>query len=274
MQLMIKQSWLNWRKLIVDDRELSFGAKSIALYLNTYMNDSHDMAWPSIATICGEMNLTNKTAIKYIRELSEIGYLEKQRRFSNSTIYFATVPSSVNSTLMEGLHHRSVNSTPTVVETLHSNKQKNKQSNKQVPAKAGRFSIDDEITAKYMLTILFDMNPQMKLPTIDSWSNTIRLMKERDGRAHDEIRELFLWANKDDFWHQNILSPEKLRKQWDTLVVQRKAKMNGGRNLSLPRIDEELTGFAQKNNLSKANPGESYPQYRGRLNAEIEKRAG
>ena len=147
---------------------------------------------------------------------------------------------------------------------------------KRVTAKAGRypkidFSEQDGYTALLMETTLIAMNPGMKNPNLDLWSNTVRLMRERDGRTNDEIKELFLWANKDDFWHQNILSPEKLRKQWDTLVVQRKAKMNGGRNLSLPKIDEQLSGFAQKNNLPKANPGESYPQYRHRLNFALEK---
>lgn len=126
-----KQHWLNWRIAIVEARELSLTAKGLALYLNTYMNDRHDTAWPSISTICGDMNTTNKTVVKYIAELAEKGYLIKEKRFSNSTIYHANIPRSVEATLMEDLHRRSVGSTPTVVEDLHSNKQVNKQKNKQ-----------------------------------------------------------------------------------------------------------------------------------------------
>jgi len=274
---MIKHSWLNWRKLIVDDRDLSFGAKSIALYLNTYMNDSHDMAFPSIATIRGELNIgSNSTAIKYLDELEGKGYLQRQKRYNNTTIYHAIVPLSITNyvipPVLQNMNHSITESTPTVLQNLEPNKQMNKQSNKQVFPKKIDFSGKDGYTALFIENTLLDMNPKMKQQNIDLWSNTIRLMRERDKRTHDEIKELFLWANNDDFWHQNILSPEKLRKQWDTLVIQRKAKLNGGRNLKLPQIDENLYSFAEKNNLPKAMPGESYPQYRSRLNSELEKR--
>jgi hypothetical protein len=38
-------------------------------------------------------------------------------------------------------------------------------------------------------------------------------MRLQDKRTHYEICELFKWANEDDFWQENILSPSKLRKQ-------------------------------------------------------------
>ena len=87
------QPWLNWRRVVIDNGELSFGAKSMALYLNTYMNDSHDLAFPSIATIARELNIKSyTTVIKYLDELETGGYLQRQKRFSNSTIYHATIP--------------------------------------------------------------------------------------------------------------------------------------------------------------------------------------
>ena len=119
------------------------------------------------------------------------------------------------------------------------------------------------------------INPNMKEPKLETWANTIRLIRERDGKTAEEITDLFMWANRHDFWHKNILSPEKLRKQWDTLVVQRRADDNGGgRTLRLPRDDEKLVSFASSHKLPAPNPGENFPQYRSRLNSEIERRAG
>lgn len=46
-------------------------------------------------------------------------------------------------------------------------------------------------------------------------------MRMQDKRSHYEICELFKWANEDDFWQNNILSPSKLRKQWDQLTTKR-----------------------------------------------------
>lgn len=54
-----------------------------------------------------------------------------------------------------------------------------------------------------------------------SWANEIRLMRERDERPADAIRALFAWSQQHHFWHRNILSPDKLRKQWTRLAMER-----------------------------------------------------
>lgn len=136
-------NWINWRIAVIRHRGLSSGAKGIALYLNTFMNDRHDFAFPTISTICGEMNMSNKTAIKYLTELESAGMLVKERRYGKSIIYHAAIApeisreavdslsSSVNPPLLEEVHSSCVKVTPSVVEDLHTNKQKNKQENKQ-----------------------------------------------------------------------------------------------------------------------------------------------
>jgi hypothetical protein len=52
-------------------------------------------------------------------------------------------------------------------------------------------------------------------------------MREQDGRTHADIIDLFRWSNADSFWRQNILSPSKLRQQWDKLTIQRNNHRNG-----------------------------------------------
>lgn len=63
--------------------------------------------------------------------------------------------------------------------------------------------------------------PDMKKPNLDNWANTFRLMMERDGRTGKEIQDMILWATDHHFWYQNILSADKLRKQYDRLAVQK-----------------------------------------------------
>jgi len=45
-------------------------------------------------------------------------------------------------------------------------------------------------------------------------------MRERDNLTHDEMAKVFTWANSDSFWSSNILSPSKLRKQWNSLSAK------------------------------------------------------
>ncbi|MCY9153679.1 replication protein [Bacillus haynesii] len=64
-------------------------------------------------------------------------------------------------------------------------------------------------------------SPNLKKPNLDKWANTFRLMMERDGREGKEIQGMIVWSTNHHFWYQNILSPDKLRKQYDRLAVQK-----------------------------------------------------
>lgn len=85
------------------------------------------------------------------------------------------------------------------------------------------FEPQDRKLASWMLTKIREVHSAFREPNLDAWADEIRLMRERDGRTHREMAELFRWANADAFWRTNILSPHKLRAQWDTLAIKREA---------------------------------------------------
>ena len=97
---------------------------------------------------------------------------------------------------------------------------------KESRAHTRRFTDEDRQTAELIFRKIRELNPGHKEPNLDEWANTIRLLREPDGRTDEQIRELFGWANQNEFWATNILSPSKLRKQWDMLVIQRNGKPN------------------------------------------------
>ena len=55
---------------------------------------------------------------------------------------------------------------------------------------------------------------------LQSWSNTFRLMIERDKREPSKIKNLIDWSQQNDFWRTNILSANALRKHYDRLRLQ------------------------------------------------------
>jgi hypothetical protein len=92
------------------------------------------------------------------------------------------------------------------------------------------FTDADRQTASWMAEQLRQTNPEGRKKSaaeLDAWANDIRLIRERDGKSDSEIRSLFSWANRDEFWSSNILSPGKLRKQWDKLTAKRKSSGRG-----------------------------------------------
>lgn len=82
------------------------------------------------------------------------------------------------------------------------------------------FSEDDLQTAKFISEKIKLLDPKAKAPKLENWANTIRLMREVDGRSDEEIRDVFAWANRNSFWSVNILSPDKLRDKFQTLTLQ------------------------------------------------------
>lgn len=89
------------------------------------------------------------------------------------------------------------------------------------PSGARWGTADDLKTAKWIAARVRAINPACKKPDITAWSNTVRLIRQLDGRTHQEICALYDWASKDSFWHKNILCPATLRKQWDRLILER-----------------------------------------------------
>jgi hypothetical protein len=91
------------------------------------------------------------------------------------------------------------------------------------PAGKSWGSADDLKAARWIYDRLLTVNASLSESNWAEWANTIRLMRVQDKRTHYEICDLFQWANRDEFWKDNILSPSSLRKQWDQLTTKRRS---------------------------------------------------
>jgi len=73
-------------------------------------------------------------------------------------------------------------------------------------------------------TLLFSLikkrNEKHKPPNIQAWGNHVNLMIRIDNRTPKEIKDIITWCQADNFWQNNILSTEALRKQFDALILK------------------------------------------------------
>lgn len=67
------------------------------------------------------------------------------------------------------------------------------------------------------------LNHRFSEPKIDRWADDIRMIRQTKKVDHLFIFAVWQWAHNDDFWKLNILSPGKLRKQFDQLVIRKEA---------------------------------------------------
>lgn len=72
----------------------------------------------------------------------------------------------------------------------------------------------------YFYGLILKNNPGHKKPNYQKWSDDFRKVVELDKRDKDEVRKIMEWVQQDDFEMTNVLSPAKLRKRYDNLLMK------------------------------------------------------
>lgn len=87
-------------------------------------------------------------------------------------------------------------------------------------------------TAELLLGLIRQRNPGFKQPDLQKWADYVSKMVHIDKRSPEDLEKVIQWCQADSFWQNNILSTEKLRKQFDSLYL----KMSAGGNK--PAVDQ------------------------------------
>lgn len=100
-----------------------------------------------------------------------------------------------------------------------------------------------------LATLLYDLilenNPDAKKPNLQTWAKDVDKMIRLDNRTIEQIEGAIRWSQQDQFWHKNILSTSKLRKQYDRIFLEAK-NARAKRELNKPVITEnELLQFSE-----------------------------
>jgi hypothetical protein len=68
---------------------------------------------------------------------------------------------------------------------------------------------------------LRENNEKAKLPSdLKKWNSAIDALNRLDGYSFEQIEKVILYSQENHFWKSNILSADKLRKQFATLLMQ------------------------------------------------------
>ena len=123
--------------------------------------------------------------------------------------------------------------------------------------------------ARKLLDEILKNKPDFKIPNLQKWADTFRLMNERDERSWKTIGDVIMFATQDDFWRVNILSADKLRKQFDRLEME-KDKQRQNRKVvqreTLPDWAKNKDGSSNQSDLKKLSTDEQK-----RLDSEIDR---
>lgn len=91
----------------------------------------------------------------------------------------------------------------------------------EVKKKKHYVGTSDEVRLSELLfSLIQNRKPDYKKPNLQTWALHVDRMIRLDGRSPDRIEAAIEFAQSDDFWQDNILSTEKLRKQFDKLELK------------------------------------------------------
>jgi hypothetical protein len=73
--------------------------------------------------------------------------------------------------------------------------------------------------AKYLHDAIKKNLPEHKEPNMQAWSEDMRKIVELDQREPKQVAKVIKWVQSDTFWWKNVMSPAKLRKQYEVLLA-------------------------------------------------------
>jgi predicted phage replisome organizer len=76
--------------------------------------------------------------------------------------------------------------------------------------------------AAYLFKHIRKNNESSKEPNWSTWAKQFDYILRVDKRDLEEVKQIIRFCQTDEFWHKNILSPDKLRKQYDRLYLEMK----------------------------------------------------
>lgn len=221
-----------WRGFVIKDDSLPFGAKAIALYLDSFMNDSHDFAFPSLRRIECEMKVARNTVIKYLGCLEEAGYIRKGKILNPATsqyhnTYTALIPEGGSLTappkekVVQSVTEGGSNEGSKVVHDVNPNNQGNNQKNNQ-GGKNSRFvppSLD--VLRTFVQDNNLNVDPEQFIDFYQSKNWFVGKSKMKDWKASARN-----WSRRQDKESPRPVVREEIR--YDAFGRPRKPNGQGG----------------------------------------------
>lgn len=214
-------------------QRLSAGQVSLWHALMSINNKTGWASWFTAASKTLEISsgLSRSGVLKTRNTLKQLGLIDFETHGTNATSYHICVLYTSDSTQVsvqpstqdgaqDGVQGSTQVEEDPAPEPEEPKPQKPKKPKKQEP----KYSEDSQEfkAAKYLFSKIKSNNDNAKEPNYQSWANDFHLMFDVDKRSKRNVMKLIDWTQKDPFWCSNILSPKKLRQQFDRLMLQAK----------------------------------------------------
>ena len=211
-------------KKVMKDEDLTIDAKAIYAFMASFAG-AGNTSFPSVKFITDKLGISRQRFNKHRKLLEDKGYItiKKERKSDGSwesNVYtLETLPRLQNPTSGNLTSDNPTSGNVTTNNNTFNNNTINNNTKSTSRSKL-KFETQHLKLAELLYKQIQNNLPNYKEPELDKWANEFRLMMERDKRDGKEIQDLIIKTQSDNFWKKNILSPGKLRKQYDRLVLE------------------------------------------------------
>lgn len=204
------------------EHEILVGNQLIKLQRGQFVTGRKSLAEDLNKGVKPDQQLSEKSWGRYLKNLEKWQMLSIKvtNKFSVVTIDKYDFYQGVWNQVDHQTDQQLTNKCPTTDQQLTTNNNVN-NGNKEKRHK----QVYDETSSYFQLAQLFyeqilTNNADYKKPNLQTWSDDIRKMVEIDGRTEEQVKYLIKWVQQDEFEMVNVLSPAKLRKRFDQLVLK------------------------------------------------------
>lgn len=209
-------------KRFLNDKDLSWQAKGMLTYMLSLPND-----WKfSLSDLKNRSRNGRDATDAIIKELQQAKYIRKEQKrksggqFGNSSFIVYETPFTENPLTENPDTENPITENPILLNNKElSNKKLSNKSNsrhKQVYDDAS----DEMILVDFFIKMIRKNSPTFKTPNKQNWADVFRKMIQIDGREKKEISKVIQFVQNDSFEKSNVLSPVKLRKRYDSLLIK------------------------------------------------------
>jgi len=217
-----RSAWVDLLLSANESRTILLGNELVTVERGTFIT--------SIRKLCDKWKWSNTKVTSYLKLMKTLGMIN----------YTSDNKKTVISIENQGVY-QGVNDT----ETTHKRQEKDSETSPRKGSSAYSAENNEYKLAAYLFNHIKKNNPKAKEPNYQSWCKQFDSILRIDERDLEEVKKVIQFALTDSFWYKNILSPEKLRKQYDRLVTQ---------------MNEKKSSPKQQQQYGKKNDFNNYPQ--------------
>ena len=189
--------------------------------------------WASNAFLAKRMGISENWVSQRISKLEKLGLIEKAGFNGRFRIIKVSLLQKSKSAFYK-------NQSQPFTKIKPENKVKNKVKNKTImpapakPALARQLPQEAKDLAELLHSKILENKPDRRIPSgwQERWAEDIDKMHRIDNRSWEAIKACIIWSQRDEFWHQNILSGANLRKHYDRMADRARSERNNSQALA------------------------------------------